>query len=162
MSKELKERSYQEISYFGMSFGFSAIVISFALSFIRFLGVKTINPDEKSIIFMIEKIIYDVPPKFLLPSIIFMLGFMVIFLGLVGIFIFLKNSNKGKNVVVILAIIFFYLILSAFILIYLDSNMNRLVENKILIEITRFIIGFPALGFFRMLFYGSKIKRYKR
>jgi len=47
-----------------MSFGFSAIVISFALSFIRFLGVKTINPDEKSIIFLIEKIIYDVSPKF--------------------------------------------------------------------------------------------------
>jgi hypothetical protein len=87
---------------------------------------------------------------------------MVIFLGLVGIFIFLKNSNKGKNVAVILAILFFYLILSAFIFIYLDSNMNRLEENKILIEITRFIIGFPALGFFRMLFYGSKIKRYKR
>ena len=156
--KDLRDKFYMEISYFGMSFSLVALIFSLALSFLQLLDLHAVNVNKDSIIFLITKAIYELSPKFLLPSLIILIGFPCITLAFVAIFIFLKKSFRVNNLIIFITILLLYFTVLAIFFFFLPSVMDKLMENRMFIEASRLIIGFPALGFFRLLFYGKRVK----
>jgi len=168
---DLSTKIYYEISYFGMSLGF--VVFTF-LCFYLFSGLHKLmfsNNENISIIFLVEKLFEEFSSKIFLFLVALVLIFIffyflysLIFFNISRFWIKFNefSQEKEKKLSVLLSLIVFFSIF--FTLIFsmgtkIDVVLGKILENKIIIYLSKFLIGFPPIGFFRLLFYGNTYKK---
>ena len=139
-----------------MSFCLSALMLSLLspLGFIKAIE----SGNETSIISGINSLIDNLSSALLIYLLFYLLTLSLLFLiGFVGFLTYKRifQAFNGNKTTLLLILLLLIIPLVVILFWFTGTIMSKILTNKTMIDLSKLLIGFPAAGFFKLLFYGN-------